>query len=160
MIRELTQYEKDKWIDFGMLSDEPLFLTNGDELGETFAHLLETEACGAYLSDEFVKAIQAEILDMYYYQIHLYTGEYGGDDQPEDLGLPHEDLFMEEARGLGFEDLDDVSNGAHLGQDEARELWDWAVEWCLEHEEETTLARQERRLKAELARIQSMKSGG
>jgi len=131
-MRELTPYEKEKWFDeykrFKMESSDgaPWFLGYGDELGEAFDGALYCTDKESYgLSEEFVLAAQIEVLDMYYYQIHYYTGEYGGYETPETLGLPPVDDFIAKAKELGCEDLRPWVEFS----DNNRRLWDWAMDW-------------------------------
>lgn len=151
-MRELTEYEKKKWgekpYEFSMTEDD--FLSYGDELGEAFLAALTCTGMGDYgLSDEFVALAVRECLDMYYYQIHLYTGAYGGYDTPEDVGLPPFAVFREKAieHGLGQKPVN------HLDS-EFQELFDWAMEWRDEHREETYLRQRKESLQRELARLE------
>lgn len=155
--RDFTPYEREKWLDnlgrfeFGEDAPSPHFLSYGDELGEAFDAALGCSDLTDYgLSDEFVHAARIQVLDMYYDQILLYTGSYS-QDRPEDLGLPPQEVFANEAKTFGVEGL------ANFGQersDDERRLWDWAMQWREEHAEETENKRRADALRAELERLE------
>jgi hypothetical protein len=132
--RELTEYEKKKWFDdYGRFNmHENAFLGYGDELGEAFLGALYCTNKADYgLDDWFVLAAQVQVLDMYYDQIHLYTGEYGGPDYPEDYGLPSLGTFIHEYRKRGIESLPSLyrfDGSLPKYTDKQRELWDWAMD--------------------------------
>jgi hypothetical protein len=143
-MRELTEYEKEKWLDFGYF-EAPEFLMNGDELGEAYNALARVVNYSDYLSEKIVDAAIVEILDMYYYQMHIYTGLYGDVGEPEDFGLPTQEAFelkiIETFRNAGIteeqasgEELIDIPES--MG-DLHKKAWDWAMEWREEHLEET-----------------------
>jgi hypothetical protein len=130
MIRELTPYEREKWLPDGhwFELDEDDFLTYGDELGEAFMVALQATHMGDYgLSDEFVAHAVVQSLDMYYDQIMLYTGNYGGYHTPEELGLPPKDVFLQQASDMGIAQISYF--GSPNRTDKERKLWDWAMEW-------------------------------
>jgi hypothetical protein len=155
-MRELTEYEKQKWFDelnrFEMDSEyeSPYFLFYGDELGEAFNGALYcTDKADYGLSDEFVAHAQIEVLTMYYNQLIVYAGQYG--DEPEEVGLPPLNVVRAEFPDLLDEDgwpLEGVSNEACM------RAWDWAMEWREEHLEETSRARRLEELKREQARLE------
>lgn len=127
-IRDLTPYEKEKWLDeYGRFEmGEDRFLCYGDELGEAFQGALYcTDKSDYGLSDWFVQAAQIQVLDMYYDQLHIYTDLYGGYETFESLGLPDKMEFI--AKGYELE----VTTIPHFGvgyEDKHRKLWDWAFE--------------------------------
>lgn len=149
-MREQTAYEKQKWTDW--YGNPPTFLFYGDELGEAYETACNVTRMGSYgFSDEFVEAGKIQVLDMYYYQIHIYTGEYGGAyEEPEEQGLPPRELVHEKAKELG---VDRISYETEDFSDSARELWDWCIAWREEHWEETEKRLRRERLEKELRRL-------
>lgn len=151
-MRELTEYEKKKWFDghyFEMDASE-VFLGRGDELDRAFNCVLSCTDQADMTSDEFELAARIQALDMYYYQIHYYTGAYGGYVEPEELnaeyGLPPVDIFWKQAESMDIEEIDEDIN------DRERELWDWAMEWRRTNFDRTRAEARIRNLKEELDR--------
>jgi hypothetical protein len=139
MMRELTEYEKKRWSDW--YSNTPDFLDYGDELGEAYDAALACTRMADYgLSDEFVEAAKIQVLDMYYYQVYHYTGEYGGYKTAEELGLPPVDDFYAKVREIMFREGHHVNKADHLSVDAdsdiVKEAFDWAMEWRDEHLED------------------------
>jgi hypothetical protein len=154
MMREPTEYEKEKWYDEYdrfLEMEEDDFLSYGDELGEAFISVYSCTRMEDYgLSDWFVKAAQIQCLDMYYDQILVYTDEYGGNKEPEDLGLPSEDEFIAKWKELGVKTL---AYWDEPRSDAERKLWDWAMEWREEHYEEWELNHERKFHENALARL-------
>lgn len=133
-IRELTPYEKAKWCEDGFFK-APEFLTYGDELGRLYDSLAEL-ASDSMISNGLQQHIRVELLDMYYYQTHLYTGTYGGYDDWTAFGLPPKEEFLARA-GKTEEVLMSWGSGSDW-TDRVREAWDWAMKWREEHIHEFT----------------------
>lgn len=153
MLREITAYEREKWFDgtYFMIEEgeTDVFLSYGDELGEAFDATVSCANKGDYgLSGWFVNAAQVQVLDLYYDQILLYTGEYGGADEPEDLGLPPREVFLAKAKEMNVEELSYF--GEPERKDDERRLWDWAMKWREDHMEEFTEKKRIERLEYEL----------
>lgn len=150
-MRELTDYEKQKWGEWHRFElSEDDFLNYGDELGEAFLAALSCVGKRDYgLSDEFVAHAMVQSLDMYYDQlVFFYMDAY---EEPEEYGLPSEELVASKSVELGVNDqLIDYGNTT----DEARQLWDWAMEWRDEHREETYVRQRKEHLQRELARLE------
>jgi hypothetical protein len=131
-MRELTDYEREKWFDDIGRFNAPEFLETGCEPDEAY-HTVEraTEQRDYGLADWFVEAAQVQALDMYYDQVvWYYTEAY---DEPEDHGLPPLQEFEAKAKELGVESMPDYGQSS----DDIRRLWDWAMEWREEHRQET-----------------------
>jgi hypothetical protein len=144
-VRELTEYEKQKWFDDIGRFEAPEFVMHGDELGEAYDSLVFAEDHGTYIDDEIVAAIRIGILDMYYYQmIDLYCQDWGADD-PEDLGLPSQEAFKMK--------WDLITPNSRI-TDEMREIWDWAMDWREEHKDDTYKRLRAERLRQELERLE------
>ena len=146
-MRKLTDYEKDTWTLYDLGEDH--FLGRGDELGEAFDALLSVLASADYLDKETVRAAYVNALDMYYYQIHYYTGEYGGYDEAEDLGLPPLDVFRDMVVEAGGD-----PNAVDETKDEYKKAFDVAMEWREEHWQETREQWRIKNLRAELERLE------
>lgn len=148
-MRELTEYEKQKWFDEYDRFEAPEFLSYGDEVGEAYDALVNAEDCGTYLPDELVVALQIGILNMYYYQMAIYPDEYGGYDTVESLGLPPHDLMHKKLLELQCEDWNYPEP-----TDKMREAWDWAMNWREVHKQETEDRLLAQRLRKELERLE------
>lgn len=158
-MRDFSAYEKQRWFDkydrFGMgeAGELPEFLGYGDELGEAYDALIHAAEQDTYISKETTKALQLEILQMYYYQVHYFTGAYGGYvDDPTELGLPSEELFFEKLQELKGD------NSLNLGDEEldpSKQAFDWAMDWRQEHIEEWQNRQRAVELRAALARLES-----
>lgn len=146
-MRELTEYEKKKWIGKFGVFESPEHLHSNDEWGEMMDSLRALCEMGTDygLSDEFEKLCQVEYLDHYYDQIYyIYLGEWGY-DTPEEHGLPpieevkrRQDRAME----LGVEKLTAV-----------RMALDWAMKWRDDHLVETFKKQRKEALEKELAAL-------
>jgi hypothetical protein len=152
-MREMTEYEKKMWSNW--YSDGPEFITYGDELGEAFDAALACTTMADYgLSDEFVEAAKIQVLDMYYYQVHLYTGDYGGYETAEELGLPPLEDFYAKIKEIIFRDNLQVNMIDHLSvysdSDTCKEAFDWAMEWRREHIDELRKRYRVKQLRQEL----------
>lgn len=133
-MRELTEYEKEKWFDGGWF-EAPEYILYGHEVGEAYDALVHAEEQGTYLSDEVVVALQIEILTMYYYQfVEVYHEKYY---EPEEYGLPS---------------FDSIVNA--LGPATQMQAWDWAMEWREEHRQQTEDRLLAQRLRKELERLE------
>lgn len=151
-MRELTEYEKSKWLDEYNRFDAPEFIPTGCEPDEAYETVSQCTRMNDYgLSDWFVAAAVVEALDMYYYQIYGYYVEQF--DDPEDLGLPSLKDFVAKATEMGLSGKRVPYYGEEIS-DDYRRLWDWAMEWRDEHEEETRDRLRIRRLREELERME------
>lgn len=150
-MRELTPYEIERWKQDGYF-EAPEFLSYGDELGEAYDAVVDVTEKSDYLGKEVVQAAEIEVLNMYYFQLHLYTGAYGGPDQPEDLGLPTRADLIAKSKELSLDSAKMPYEVAEFSDDHRR-LWDWAMEWREEHLEETRAAKETAELERRLAQI-------
>lgn len=153
-MRELTEYEKDKWLDqYGRFleMEESDFLLYGDELGEAFTAVFNCTNMPDYgLSDEFVQHAIVQTLDLYYDQ--FYTIYIDGYDDPEDHSLPSGNLLIEKAKELGIDNLTSYYGNT---DDDTRKLWDWAMEWRREHFDEIWKETRIKQLKDELESLEA-----
>lgn len=158
-MRELTRYEKEKWLDqygrFQMDEGEPRFLMGGSELGEAFSLVTQATRMKDYgLSEEFVKAAMVQALDMYYDQlVWFYTFE---GEPTNEYGLPDMKVVHPIAQSMGIF-LDRLDYGDY--NDTARKLWDWIVHWMNLHQDETTKERKISALQHELAILRGKEDG-
>lgn len=140
-----SKYELKKWFDEYGRFEAPEFLAYGDELGEAYDSLVRVEESSTYLGDALIEAVRREILDIYYYQVHLFDGSYGGYDTAEDFGLPPAELVIDRYKRY-FERTKDIEESYKL-------VFDWAMKWRDKHREETETRNNIKRLEEELARF-------
>lgn len=145
-MRELTTYEKEKWYDQHNRFEVPEFIMHGDEIGDAYDALESAEGYDYIFDDEFVEALQVQILDMYYFQMVDWLD--GGMNEEQAAALPSHESFLEKFHELGGDERMFASHEI------SKQAWDWAMDWRAEHLDEYELRRREQQLRAELARLE------
>jgi hypothetical protein len=128
-MRELSNYEKNKWFDEYGRFNAPEYLFYGDELGEAYNAVSEITRMKDYgLSDEFVDYAEIEVLNMYYDQALIYAGQYH--KYPDEFGLPSLEQVLDK--------FPETFNKDGWPQDDTnwQQAWDWAMAWREEHIED------------------------